>query len=141
LQSLWLTGSLLAALSACCVSGCASDRPARLTDVQSDDQAAAAVRAASGWGPLYSLPDMQDATYHREVGARSLERAYRSRVIRNRETNFKIAFGAFEQAQESYHAALVEAPARYGPVIESEIEQVASYMRQIRRDRQPSWGP
>jgi hypothetical protein len=94
----------------------------------------AAVTAASSQGVLYSIEPMRQARLHREVGARRLEKAYAMQESLGREAELRAAFEQFSQAQTAYHRALAEAPARYQPVIQGEIDQVAEYMRQIQVD-------
>jgi len=96
--------------------------------------AASAVEAGAGPGYLYDLPAMQKARLHRERGARRLEAAYLALDV-DRELGFGAAMNEFRQAEYAYHEALAVAPERYRPVIENEIARVATYMRQIQRDR------
>lgn len=114
----------LAAFGAGCASSDEPDRPPVAT-------------STAGAAPLYELPEMKRALAHHEKGTRALENAYAAKRWVDRETNFNKAWDAFEEAQESYHAALPRAPERYHPVIEREIETVAAYMRQIQKDRTP----
>lgn len=98
--------------------------------------AAASSSGTSGTGQgLYDLPDMRNARYHRERGARAMEDAYRSRATVDRDNAFGTAWKEFKTAEDHYHAALTAAAARFRGVIESEIASVAEYMRQIQRDR------
>ncbi|RME72183.1 MAG: hypothetical protein D6776_09195 [Planctomycetota bacterium] len=108
-----------------CLAGCASE----------PQGARAAVRAASSaHAPLFDAPAMRRARLWREIGARHLERAYAETEPVGRKAEFDAAFDAFGKAQSAYHEALAQAPERFQPVIEGEIEQVARYMHQIQRD-------
>jgi hypothetical protein len=98
--------------------------------------AAASSSDTTGTGQgLYDLPEMRNARFHRERGARAMEEAYASRKVLERDNAFEKAWGEFKTAEDHYHAALTAAATRFRPVIESEIASVAEYMRQIQRDR------
>ena len=114
------------------VAGCSTPESSEHAAVQA---AASATSPASGGRSLYDIPEMRRARLARERGASELTRAYATKEISGREGAFQSAWNEFRSAEEGYHDALVVAPARFHPVIENEIAQVAHYMRQIQRDR------
>ena len=127
--------SVVALLVLSAVSGCESPQERR--ERAAVEAAASANRPAAAGQNLYDLPQMRKARLHRERGARKMEEAYGTRDSLQRENSFSMAWNDFKAAQDGYHDSLLAAPPRFRPVIENEIDQVAGYMRQIQRDRQP----
>lgn len=119
-------------VAALAAGGCAAGDARR--EPASVQAAASATRSGEGTN-LYDLPGMRAARLHRERGADALEAAYAAKDPIHRENAFRTSWERLRLAQDAYHRALMEAPARFRPVIENEIAQVAEYMRQIQRDR------
>lgn len=133
-QRTW-SGLVALALAAALEPGCASKEPRENASVVAT--ASATSSAGTGAENLYALPEMRDARAHRERGSRLMESAYKAQDPILRKSDFDIAWKEFRSAEEAYHDALTKSPTRFRPVIENEINQVAQYMRQIQRDREP----
>lgn len=120
----------LAALLALGLAACGS------TEERPPSASVQAASSASGAGAmLYDMPEMRQARARRELGEGYLEKAYATRDAERREGNFGLAQKDFVAAQDAYHEALAKAAPRFKTVIDNEIAQVMSYLRQIQRDR------
>lgn len=118
---------LLAALAGCGSPEPAASAPAPRTSTG----------AQSSTANPYDAPDMQRAKALRARGYEEAGAGYAAVTDVGKEQHFRVALDFLGQAQQAYHDALTGASERFRPLIEKEIETVASTMRQIQRDRAP----